>query len=218
MASTEQLKQISILAPLEQDELESLAPLLGKREFKKKNHIITKDDDSKNLMFLLEGKAKVTISSIEGKEVILAYLSPGDFFGELALLTGEDRSADVVAMNSCSVLFLSEADFRKHSNKFQGLNLAIMKELALRLRTATAKIADLALYDVYQRSLSALKSLAEEKEVEGERILIIQDRPKHQELASMIGTSREMVTRALKSLEEDGLIEMDGKKVTIWGS
>lgn len=216
MASTNTLLEIPILASLSKEELEALASLLSERKFKKNNHIISKDDDSKSLMFLAQGKAKVTISSIEGKEVILAYLRRGEFFGELALLTGEDRSADVVALNDCSVLFLSSEDFKRHAAKFQGLNLAMMKELAKRLRAATSKIADLALYDVYKRVVNALESIAEKRIINGEDALVIDERPKHQDLASMIGTSREMVTRALKSLEDDAVITIEGKQIILW--
>lgn len=215
MSSINTLLEIPILSALSKEELTALAPLLKEKTFRKNNHIISKDEDSKSLMFLAQGKAKVTISSAEGKEVILAYLRRGEFFGELALLTGEDRSADVVALNDCLVLFLSAEDFKRHAANFQGLNFAVMKELAKRLRAATSKIADLALYDVYKRVENALESLAEKRFVNGEDRLVVNERPKHQDLASMIGTSREMVTRALKSLEDDGAIVVEGKRIII---
>jgi CRP/FNR family cyclic AMP-dependent transcriptional regulator len=100
-------------------------------------------------------------------------------------------------------------------NENPGLSFALMKELALRLRAASAKIGDLALYDVYRRVARTLKSMAKPEIENDEEALVIDERPTHQELANMVGTSREMVTRALKGLEEDGCITVESKRIKV---
>ena len=215
MISEHQLREIRLLQELETPELERLALVLRERRAPKGSYVVYADDPGPSLMFLAEGEVKITLVSRDGKEIVLANLESGDFFGEIALLTGEDRSANVVAMTDCVLYVLSNEDFRQHILENAGLSLAMMKELATRLRGATSKIGDLALFDVYRRVARTLKSIAKEATVGGEAILEIDKRPTHQELAAMVGTSREMVTRALKGLEEDGCIVVDGKRIEI---
>lgn len=216
MIAEHQLRAIPLLASLESEELAKLAAVLQERRVPKGSYIVYASDPGPSMMFLAQGKAKVTLVSAEGKEIVINYLLPGDFFGEIALLTGEDRSANVVATSNCLLYVLNAEDFRRHMLENSGLTLAMMRELALRLRGTVAKIGDLALYDVYRRVARTLRTLAAPKqEGSGEERLIIQERPTHQELASMVGTSREMVTRALKGLEEDGCIIIEDKRIEV---
>ena len=207
----ELLRQIELFKNLPDTELYELRELLKERRAPKGSYILYASDPGPSVLFILEGKVKITLNSNDGKEVVLANLEKGDFFGEISLLTGEDRSANVVATSDCALLILSSEDFKKHLVRNSGLAMELLKELALRLRTASSKIGDLALYDVPERVYRTLKVLA--RPVGGKRI--VEDRPTHQELSAMIGTSREMVSRAFKSLEEDGLIRSDGKDVEI---
>lgn len=215
MITEEQLRSFPLLAKLESAELQALAPLLTRRKAPKGSFILYAEDPGPSLMFLFEGKVKITLSSDDGKEVVLALFESGDFFGEMALLTGEDRSANVVAMTDCELFVLSADDFQRHLVSNTGLVLEMARELAQRLRASTSKIGDLALYDVYRRVARTLKSLGTATELSGQTVYVIDERPTHQELASMIGTSREMVTRALKGLEEDGHMVLEGKKLVL---
>ena len=215
MITTSELKEIFLLQALEESELENLAAIVRQHRFPKGSYILHVDDPGPSIMFLLEGTAKVTLVSRDGKEIVIANLGKGEFFGEVALLTGEDRSANVVATSDCELLVLGESDFHQHILENTGLALAMMRELALRLRIATSKIGDLALFDVYRRVARTLRSLAQSETIDEQTRFIISKRPTHQELASMVGTSREMVTRALKGLEEDGCIVVDGKQIEV---
>lgn len=215
MATEHQLRDIPLLKSLDATELLKLSTLVKERRAPKGSYLVYAEDPGPSIMFIVQGKAKVTLVSSEGKEIVLYNLSKGDFFGEIAVLTGEDRSANVVATSDCKVLVLDAADFRRHVQENNGLAMAMMKELATRLRQASMKIGDLALFDVYRRVARTLKSMAKPKDVDGEEILTITERPTHQELANMVGTSREMVTRALKGLEEDGCIEIDSKEILV---
>ncbi len=215
MLADHNLREIPLFRDLEQSELVKLTQVIKERRAPKGTYIVYAEDPGPSIMFLAQGKAKVTLNSSEGKEIVLYQLSKGEFFGEIAVLTGEDRSANVVAMTDCRLFVLEAEDFRKHLQDNAGLAWAIMKELALRLRQASSKIGDLALYDVYRRVARTLKSLAKPMGQEPEEVFVIEDRPTHQELANMVGTSREMVTRALKGLEEDACISIENKQIII---
>lgn len=215
MVTPYDLKQIPLLTHLSEEELKRLCELLKERKAPKGSYILYADDPGPNLMFIAEGKVKINLIGDDGSEIVLANLEKGDFFGEIAVLTGEDRSANVVAMTDCKLFVLSKADFESHVLQSTGLTLALCRELASRLSGASAKIGDLALLDVYRRIARQLHSLAVAQEVNGEKRLVIESRPTHHELAAMVGTSREMVSRAFKGLEEDGCIEIDGKRVIV---
>ena len=215
MITEDGLRAIPLLSDLESFELERLAEVMHEREVAKGKHIVQAEEEGSSINFLIDGSAKVTLESSDGKEIVLYSLEVGDFFGEIAMLTGEQRSANVVATSTCKLLVLGGEEFRNHVRENSGLAMALMTELARRLRAASSKIGDLALYDVYRRVARTLKSLAQPVEIDGELREFIQRRPTHQELANMVGTSREMVTRALKGLEEDGCIVVESKTIEV---
>lgn len=216
MNALHELRQVPLFAEISDEELTHLLGMLRERRAPRGSYIVYVEDPGPSMMFLIEGKAKVNLLSNDGKEVVLAHLSDGEFFGEIALLTGEDRSANVVAITDCKLLVLNTEDFKRHIAKYSGLAHAMLKELAERLRSATLKIGDLALYDVYRRVARTLKSMGEKQRIGDRDAWVINERPTHQELASMVGTSREMVTRALKGLEEDRCIIIDGKRIELY--
>ncbi len=216
MLNLHQLRSIPILAELSEEELERLSQVTHMKKAKKGAYIIHKSDPGSDLMFVADGKAKVSIVSDEGKEVVIALFGRGDFFGEVSVITGEPRSADVVAMEDTVIYYLSSQDFHPHIEKFPGLSRELLRELALRVSASSSKIADLVLYDVYRRVARTLLRIAEPVQEGDKKIHQIEKRPTHQELAAMVGTSREMVTRALKGLEEDGCISTEGKLIKIF--
>lgn len=211
-----ELRQIPLFGDLSDGEVGALANVLRERRVPKGSFIVCADDPGPSMMFILEGKVKINLLSRDGKEVVLANLEEGEFFGELALLTGEDRSANVVALTDCRLFVFNQDDFDRHLDQHTGFSRVLLRELAYRLRKASAKIGDLALYDVYRRVARTLKSIGEPVMRDGKEIHIVPERPTHQELAAMVGTSREMVTRALKGLEEDRCIVIDGKKIEVY--
>ena len=205
-----------LLSELSDTELEAFSDKLSEKQAKKGSYIVYQNDTAKNLFFILSGEVKINLVSREGKEIVLSYLKEGDFFGELAILTGGERTANVVAQTATKLLMLPESKFHEMLETSPGFSLALMRSLAERLRDATTKIGDLALFDVYRRVARTLKSLGTRVESsEGQTSYVIENRPTHQELASNVGTSREMVTRALKGLEEDGCVRIDGKRLEL---
>jgi len=162
--------------------------------------IVSEAEPGDALYVLDHGKVKVVLYGETGREVILSiFKEPGDFFGEMSLLDGEPRSATVTAMEPSSLAILSRADFRAHLARHPGVAVQVMTELCRRLRRADAVIGDLA--------------LAEGEPAEEGRVL--RQRPSQSEIAAMIGTSRETVSRALSELARRGDVVLTGKRLLV---
>jgi CRP/FNR family cyclic AMP-dependent transcriptional regulator len=154
---------------------------------------------------------KVLIQDDEGHEVILSNLGPHDFFGEMGLLDDQPRSASVETLEPCEMLRLSKAGFVTCMKDNFDLAMRIIHNLVKRLRDADRKIESLALIDVYGRVARLLLDMAEE--VDGK--WMVQHAPPKQEIARMIGASREMVSRVVKDLQEKGLIRAERRKILL---
>jgi CRP/FNR family cyclic AMP-dependent transcriptional regulator len=144
------------------------------------------------------------MSDDEGREVILAILGANEFFGEMSLVDDSPRSASVVAIEACELLSLAKRDFNKCLEDNFEMAMTVMRGLVKRLREADQKIGSLALMDVYGRVARLLLEMSEE--VDGERIVV--KKLAKQDIAKMIGASREMVSRVMKDLQSGGYIEV----------
>ena len=153
---------------------------------------------------MLTGRARVITADARGREVILATLNPGDYIGEMSLIDNEPHSATVRAEVQTDVLMLGRVEFARCLPENTSMAYAIMKGLVQRLRHADSKIESLALMDVYGRVARALLEFAK-PDVNGS--LLIRDKISRQDIAKMVGASREMVSRVMKDLEERGFIE-----------
>ena len=166
-------------------------------------------DATDSLYIVLSGRLKVLMSDVDGKEVILSILGPGEFFGEMGLIDDSPRSASVLAIEACELLAIAKRDFKKCLAENFEMAMAVMRGLVRRLREADRKIGSLALLDVYGRVARLLLDMAET--VEGEKI-VTRRLPK-QDIAKMIGASREMVSRVMKDLQVSGYIEVRGNAI-----
>ena len=209
------LRNVSLFESLDQQELEALSDVTFTRTFSKDNVIILAEEEGDTLFILKKGKVKVSIVSEEGREVILSLLGPGSVFGELSLLDGKPRSANVVATEETDLLMLRRADFLQLIYKTPQIATALLAELATRMRKTDRQIEGLALLDVTSRISDTLLQLATEQGAETADGVTIESRPTHQELANMSGTTRETVSRVLKRLEGQGYINRNGRKITI---
>lgn len=207
------IRKIPIFSSFSDSEKGRLVDTLLLREYKKGANILISSEEGRDIMFVADGAVDIKRIGPNGREVIVARLSTGEFFGEIALLTGSSRTADVTAVDDSMILVLRAGDFESLLNSVPGLSKALLIHLAHRVAAASTRIADLALFDVYYRVFRALSSLAKKDPKSGD--LIVQERPTHKELASMVGTSREMVTRALTKLQDDEILEIDDKQVKI---
>ena len=209
------LRNVSLFESLDRQELEALSEVTFTRTFSKDNVIILAEEEGDTLFILKKGQVKVSIVSEEGREVILSLLGPGSVFGELSLLDGKPRSANVVATEETDLLMLRRSDFLQLIYKTPQIATALLAELATRMRKTDRQIEGLALLDVTSRISDTLLQLATEQGAETADGVTIESRPTHQELANMSGTTRETVSRVLKRLEGQGYINRNGRKITI---
>ena len=212
---TNVLQQIPLFTALKTEELEAIKRVTINKNFPKDKIILLEDEEGDTLFIILKGKVKVTTFTENGKEVIFSILGEGDFFGDMSLLDGKPRSASVISMEDSELQLIRRSDFYRMLEDHPRIALKLLEELALRIRKADERIESLALLDVTGRVAGILLQLAEERGVAIGNQVTIQSRPTHQELANMVGTTRETVTRVLKQLEQNKYIEMSGKNVTI---
>lgn len=196
------LRRVPLFSSLSEAQLDQLAAGSVRRNFPKGRTIVAEGEPSASLYILLSGRAKVQRSDAEGKEVILAMLGPGEAFGEMSLIDDAPRSASVITVESCDFMAINKDSFKSMLAQNQEMAMEVMKGLVKRLREADKKIETLALLDVYGRVARVLLDFSEEQ---GEERIIRNKLPR-QEIAKMIGASREMVSRVMKGLEIDGYI------------
>ena len=213
-SSLASLRGIPLFAGLSGPQLEQLARMAVMRKFPRHRTIVHAGDSTDSLFVIVRGSVKVLSRDTEGREVILTFLGEGECFGEMGLIDGSPRSADVVAFDACELLEISRTDFARALSENADLCLNIMKSLVMRLRQANWKIESLVLMDVYGRVAKLLLDLSEE--VDG--IRVIRRKLSKQDMAKMVGASREMVTRVMKDLETSGYIRVDDGNITIVGN
>jgi CRP/FNR family cyclic AMP-dependent transcriptional regulator len=215
MTDRDLLWTVPIFSELSEADVDALVRLCTRRKYPKDSVVFFEKDAGDVLFMIVEGRIKVTILGDDGKEVILTILGPGDFFGEMALLDNETRSATAIAIENCELLLLHRADFETVLADNISISRGLIRVLTTRLRRANHQISTLALLDVYGRVAGALLDMARD---EGRRLKdgrISFRRATHQEIANRIGTTRETVTRMLKDLERQKLLDIDGKEIVL---
>ena len=204
LSNLELIRRVPLFALLTAAQAESVADAVVKRRFKRGEVIVEQGDKSNTLFIILTGRARVITADKRGREVILATLQPGDYIGEMSLIDNEAHSASVRAEVQTDMLALGRVEFARCLPENSSMAYAIMKGLVQRLRQADRKIESLALMDVYGR---VARSLLEFAQPDREAQLTIRERISRQDIAKMVGASREMVSRVMKDLEDRGFIE-----------
>lgn len=203
------LRAIPMFASVSPEALESIASLLIERSFPKHKTIVEEGAPGDYMYIIVEGRVKVTKLSGDGREKILELLEQGDFFGEMSLLDDAPRSASVKAMSAVRILALARNDFIRLLARSPDLALSVIQELTRRLRQIDEQASSLSFQRVKERTMGLLVRLArEESSLPGRRKTPVLT---HQQIADMIGTSRETVTRALKGLKAEGWLAQEGK-------
>jgi CRP/FNR family transcriptional regulator, cyclic AMP receptor protein len=205
------LRTIPLFKDLADDELSVVEELAVEKVVSRGTVILTEGDLGDSLYAIVEGRVKVFIGDDEGREIILKILSTGDFFGELSLIDKQPRSASVAAIENTKLQVLSQPAFQACLNRAPHIAMTVMTALAKRLRDADRKISTLALLDVYGRVANTLLELA----IENDGKLVVGEKLSQQDIANMVGASREMVNRILKDLSERGYISIESKQITI---
>ncbi len=201
--------------------VESFLRYCQRKDFKARSTVLKQGEISDSLLLILEGSVSVMVEDESDREhmMVVSYLNPGDFVGEMGLFDDEPqvRSAMVVAKTDCEIAEISYQRFHQIKDQYPDILFAISRQLGKRLRQTTRKLTDLAFVDVSGRIAHTLLDLCKEPDAmthpDGMQIKVTR-----QELGKIVGCSREMAGRVLKSLEEQGLVSVSGKTMVVYGT
>jgi CRP/FNR family cyclic AMP-dependent transcriptional regulator len=205
------LRSIPYFSFISDECLLSLSSHATVKTFPRHSIILNEGDPAGPLYIILSGKVKAYLSNEEGKEVTLSEQCAGSYFGELSLLDDEPRSASICAQEKTTCGIITKSDFKSWLMQNPDVVSGVIKGLTQRIRHLTDNVRGLALLDVYGRLSKLLRELA--SELDGK--LIIPNRPSQQELACMIGASREMVSKIMKDLTKGDYVKKEGKSLII---
>jgi CRP-like cAMP-binding protein len=217
LEKVEFLKSVPIFSELKDDTLAQLSRSGSVQSFSKESIILSEKEAGSALFIIISGKVKISRISTEDddKEVILSILNPSDFFGEMSLLDGLERSATCTAMEDSKILIIQRNDFLKLLEDHPEVSIALLQELTQRLRAAGMKIKALSLKDAEGKVASVILQLADDIGKIKHGVVEIEKLPFQHELANMAGTSRETISRTLHAFAKKGLIELEGSKLRI---
>ena len=205
------LKAVPFFTQLSDKELDTIRAVAAEKTYPKNAVVLTEGEMGDSLDMIMSGKVKVFIGDEEGREIILKILGPGAFFGEMSMIDKQPRSASVTTTEPSTFLVLTHSNFERCVEQQPRIGNLVMQMLAQRVREADRKIGTLALMDVYGRVASTLLELS----VYNNGKLVVGEKLSQQDLANMVGASREMVNRILKDLSDRGFISIESKAITI---
>ena len=208
------LRNIPLFSGLDESELERLSRVALRKRAGRGEQVVRAGEAAESLVIMLTGRAKVTNFDEEGREIILAWLGPGEFFGEMGLIDSSPRSASVIAVEPCELLTLGKHEFQRCMQENFQVAQKLMQILVRRLREADRNIESLALLDVYGRVARLLLDMSMEEH--GKRV--VKQKISKQDMARMIGASREMVSKVMRDLEIGGYIICADDMITITGA
>jgi CRP/FNR family cyclic AMP-dependent transcriptional regulator len=212
----ELLRKVPLFSGLDREDLATLASIVTRKEFGKRETLFHQGDPGDEFMILTEGSVKVELMNSEGKELTLTILTPFQFLGELALLDDVPRSATVVSMEQSVLLSVNKRDFARILETYPRMSIPMLRQLTRRVRVLTDDIASMAFLDSYSRVTRKILNLAEEMGVPNAEGHILIDRAlTHQQLANLVGTTRETVTKILNEMKDNGLLDIRRHRITI---
>ena len=207
------LKGVPLFCNLNDGQISVLSGIGIIGTFKKGRVIVYQNDPGDSLYIVVSGLVKVTLLNEDGREIVLSILTKGDFFGELALLDNEPRSANVIAVEDTGLFLITRVQFYQLIETHPHILRKVLKEICARLRHADEKIESLAFLDVYGRTVRTLQQLAHDHGIETKDGIEILHAPTHQELSCMVGTTRETITRIITVLKKNKtLVSYKGRK------
>lgn len=209
------LQMVPIFSDLPEEVIDQVVLTGNKKTYTKDSVILVEEEIGTALFVIIKGKVKVSRSSNDGREVILSILTDSDFFGEMSILDGLNRSATVVALEDSELFIIQRKEFLDLLNKHPEITIALLSELTRRLRNADMKIKALSLKDAEGKVATVILQLADDIGKIKQGIVEIEKLPLQQDLANMAGTSRETISRTLHSFARKGLVEMEGSKLRI---
>jgi len=208
------LRRIHLFADLTDRESDTILGLMREKTIARGVAIFHQNDSGGGLYLILSGSVKISRTGRDGRDVTVAVLHEGNFFGEMSLLDGQPRSASATAAQATRLLVLDREHFQRYVLAQASIMAKLLRELSKRLRAADQTIESLALGSVRDRLMLLLGHLGRREPLKNGKGLIERS-PTHQELAEMVGSSRETVTRTLAAMEKEQLIAIDRKKITL---
>ena len=209
------LRNVPIFSSLNDETLLQIDQVCIKKNYQKGTIILFEHDEGNAFFFIVKGEVKISRESDDGREVILSLLQDADVFGEMSLLDGLPRSANVTAMENTELYMIKREDFLELLNNHPDVSIALLEEITHRLREAGLRIKSLSLNDAEGKVAMVLLQIAEEKGKIKNGIVEIEKLPFQHDLANMAGTSRETISRTLHSFAKKGLVELEGSKLRI---
>jgi CRP/FNR family transcriptional regulator, cyclic AMP receptor protein len=209
------IRRVPLFATLSDTEFKTLEHIFLIRSYRKHQVIFLEEETGTYMYIVLAGKLKVTKSTAGGKENILAIHRPGDFFGDMALLDGKTSPATVSAMEDCRIAYVSKADFNSLLMTNEKVVLQMVQVLCGRLRQVWGQIQSLSYSSAEARIKGGILELARKHGVPDARGIIIDLKITHQEVAEMVGTSRETVTRTLARLRDERILLFEGRRIIL---
>lgn len=206
------LRKIPLLAELTPDEIARIRPELRFKHFNKREVVLHKGGSGDALLFLLSGQLQVVDITEDGRAIGLRMLAPGDFFGEIALINDSTRSASVVATSDVLVAFLPAATALHLFSHSPSVARQMLRHLAQKIQSDSEFRAVLSINNTARRIYTYLSLL---QRPDGNGHAVIDNLPTHQDIANMINTSRETVTRALLSLVQQGIVQKESNRLVI---
>ena len=209
------LRKVPIFSSLNEDTLLQIDKVCIKKIYKKGDIILFEHDEGNTLFFIVQGEVKISRESDDGREVILSLLHDSDVFGEMSLLDGMPRSANVTAMEDTELYMIKREDFLELINNHPNVSIDLLEEITHRLREAGMRIKSLSLNDAEGKVATVLLQIADEKGKIKNGIVEIEKLPFQHDLANMAGTSRETISRTLHTFAKKGLVELEGSRLRI---
>ncbi len=204
------LQQIPFFLEFSKEELEPLSKKLRIKNYAKNTIILTEGDESTSVYFILEGSVRVYIENEQGREVTLNEINEGETFGELALFCNTPRTASILAKNKCKVLLINKNDFIEFYSNNPKAAQKIVLSMATTIKKLTKDLENFALNNVHRRVVRAL--LDHSINIDGRRIV---KGLTHKDIANLVASSRETVSRVIHDLKKDGLIQVKNGKINI---
>jgi CRP/FNR family transcriptional regulator, cyclic AMP receptor protein len=214
-ASNDFLKYVPIFSELSDTTIEQISKIGVRKVFKKDSVVLQEHETGSALFVIVEGKVKISRVSDDDREVILSILNESDFFGEMAILDGLSRSANVTAMEDSELYIIQRNDFITLIQTHPELSIALLKELTQRLRSADLKIKSMSLKDAEGKVATVILQLADDIGKIKNGVVEIEKLPLQHDLANMAGTSRETISRTLHSFVKKELIDLKGSRLRI---
>ncbi|MGR3219655.1 MAG: Crp/Fnr family transcriptional regulator [Candidatus Anammoxibacter sp.] len=201
------LRKIPLFSSLDEKQLENVFNHGITKKFKKDEFVLRHREKGDAMYLIIKGSVKLTLFNEDGRILVLSTLSQGDFFGELSLLDDKLRSCTVVVASNCELFILTRTLFFALIKEYPDMMFCILKEMTVRLRKASSKMGSLALLDVYGRIVQLLYEIANDVGEVTEDGYLIDKLPTHEELANIVGATRESVSRVISNLKKTGLLK-----------